>query len=205
MKFLLVAVHAKYIHMGLAVYSLRSYAGKELREHIELAEYTINQQAEDILADLYRRRPDAVGFSCYIWNVSCVTEVAREFHRLRPEVPVWVGGPEVSYDAGAFLAANEAVTGVMTGEGEQTFPELCSYYADGAPEPERIRGIVFRRNESIVRGRRPHWMIFRSAMTAFRDLKTESSITSRAAAARFHAVTVCPRWINVCVSGVSPW
>ena len=72
MKFLLVAVHAKYIHMGLAVYSLRSYAGKELREHIELAEYTINQQAEDILADLYRRRPDAVGFSCYIWNISMV-------------------------------------------------------------------------------------------------------------------------------------
>ena len=154
MKILLTAVNAKYIHSNPAVYSLRAsaekYLGAETSVEVVIAEYTINQRAEDILAAIYLEKPDVLCFSCYIWNVSCVTEVAREFHRLRPEVPVWVGGPEVSYDAGAFLAANEAVTGVMTGEGEQTFPELCSYYADGAPEPERIRGIVFRRNESIV-------------------------------------------------------
>ncbi len=154
MKILLTAVNAKYIHSNPAVYSLRAsaekYLGAETSVKVVIAEYTINQRAEDILAAVYLEKPDVLCFSCYIWNVSCVTEVAREFHRLRPEVPVWVGGPEVSYDAGAFLAANEAVTGVMTGEGEQTFPELCSYYADGAPEPERIRGIVFRRNESIV-------------------------------------------------------
>ena len=70
MKFLLAAIHAKYIHTGLAVYSLRSYAGKEMREHVEVAEYTINQRMEQILADIYRRSPDVIGFSCYIWNFS---------------------------------------------------------------------------------------------------------------------------------------
>ena len=63
MKFLLAAIHAKYIHTGLALYSLRGYAGRELREYIEVAEYTINQQMEEVLADLYDRKPDAIGFS----------------------------------------------------------------------------------------------------------------------------------------------
>lgn len=130
MKFLLAAVHAKYIHTGIAVYSLRSYAGEELREHIEVAEYTINQQREDILADLYRRKPDAVGFSCYIWNISMVKKLVREFHKLRPEVPIWLGGPEVSYEYQGIFAELPEVTGIMTGEGEETFRELLQAYVE---------------------------------------------------------------------------
>lgn len=142
MKFLLVAIHAKYIHTGLAVYSLRSYAGESLREHIEVAEYTINQQAEDILADLYRRRPDAIGFSCYIWNISMVKRLIRELHKLQPEVPLWLGGPEVSHavrqGTGSGLSdymeweelfkTYPEVTGIMAGEGEETFRELIQEY-----------------------------------------------------------------------------
>ena len=55
MKFLLVAVNAKYIHSNPAIYSLRAYAGKELQSHIELAEYTINNYAQDILAQTRRK------------------------------------------------------------------------------------------------------------------------------------------------------
>lgn len=130
MKFLLAAIHAKYIHTGLAVYSLRSYAGRELREHIEVAEYTINQQMEDILADLYRRKPDVIGFSCYIWNISLVKKLIREFHKLCPEVPVWLGGPEVSYGYSEIFENFPEVTGIMTGEGEETFRELLQAYVE---------------------------------------------------------------------------
>lgn len=130
MKFLLAAIHAKYIHTGLAVYSLQSYAGEGLREHVEIAEYTINQRAEDILADLYLRKPDAVGFSCYIWNISVVKRLLREFHKLRPEVPIWLGGPEVSYDVGEILEEFPEVTGIMVGEGEETFRELLQRYVE---------------------------------------------------------------------------
>lgn len=62
MKFLLTAINAKYIHSNPAIYSLRAYAGEELRQSIELAEYTINQPVQEILADIYRREPDAIGF-----------------------------------------------------------------------------------------------------------------------------------------------
>lgn len=128
MKFLLIAIHAKYIHTGLAVYSLRSYAGKEMREYVEVAEYTINQYMEDILADIYQRKPDVIGFSCYIWNFSMVKMLVREFHKLRPEVPIWLGGPEVSYEYERLFEEFPEVTGIMVGEGEETFRELLQSY-----------------------------------------------------------------------------
>lgn len=130
MKFLLAAIHAKYIHTGLAIYSLRSYAGKEMREHIEAAEYTINQRTDQILADIYRRRPDVIGFSCYIWNISIVKRLVRELAKLLPEVPIWLGGPEVSYEYEKIFGDYPEVTGIMIGEGEETFRELLRAYVD---------------------------------------------------------------------------
>ena len=134
MKFLLAAIHAKYIHSGLAVYSLRSYAGKELREYIEVAEYTINQRMDQILADIYRRRPDVIGFSCYIWNISMVKRLVRELAKLLPGVPIWLGGPEVSYEYEKLLEEFPEVTGIMAGEGEETFRELLRAYLDAWQE-----------------------------------------------------------------------
>ena len=97
MKILLTAVNAKYIHSNLAVYSLRSYA-KASRASIEIAEFTINHQKESVLRQLYKRRVDVLCFSCYIWNYEFVRKVAAEYHKLNPDVPIWVGGPEVSFE-----------------------------------------------------------------------------------------------------------
>ena len=130
MKFLLCAVNAKYIHSNPAVYSLRAYAGAELGKHVELAEYTINHAFTEVLADIYKRKPDVIGFSCYIWNIGMVWELVTELRKLMPQVPVWLGGPEVSYDADKLLAEHPEVTGVMVGEGEETFRELLSYYVE---------------------------------------------------------------------------
>ena len=77
MKILLVAVNAKYIHSNLAVYSLKKAAERPAGE-VEIAEYTINQQFFDILSDIYRRQPDVVAFSCYIWNRLMVEELMAD-------------------------------------------------------------------------------------------------------------------------------
>lgn len=127
MRFLLVALNAKYIHSNPALYSLKRFAG-ENAVHVELAEYTINNRTEDILADIYKRKPDAVGFSCYIWNWSMVQDIMTELFKLYPDVPVWLGGPEVSFDATEILQKYPALTGVMVGEGEETFSELLDFY-----------------------------------------------------------------------------
>ena len=131
-KFLLVAINAKYIHSNPAVYSLRACAGEKLRRHVELAEYTINQPMAEILADIYARRPDAMGFSCYIWNWRLVRELLGELPKLLPDAAIWLGGPEVSYDADVILREYPQVAGIMVGEGEATFRELLDYYVKGA-------------------------------------------------------------------------
>lgn len=129
MKLLLVAINAKYIHSNLAVYSLKTYA-KEYQEHISLAEYTINHRLEYILQQIYKQKPDVLFFSCYIWNFRYIQELILEIHKLRPELPIWAGGPEVSYEPETFLKNNLGVSGVMLGEGEATFRELCRYYLE---------------------------------------------------------------------------
>lgn len=144
MKFLLVAVNAKYIHSNPAVYSLKSFAG-EYTDAVEIAEYTINNRMEDILEDIYRRKPDAIGFSCYIWNIGMVEKLMGELHKLLPRLPVFLGGPEVTYDADKLLRKYPYLTGIFIGEGEATFAQVVKYYVKKNPESlEDIPGLMLR-------------------------------------------------------------
>ena len=149
MKIVLTAINAKYIHANLAVCSLRAFSD-EYKEQIQIKEYTINQYTEDILADLYKEKADMVAFSCYIWNMGMVEELTELLHQIRPDMPIWFGGPEVSYDAAECLERNPGVTGVLRGEGEETFHELMQYYIDGSGKLQDIRGIVYRENGQLV-------------------------------------------------------
>ena len=148
MKILLAACNAKYIHSNLAVYDLRAYASA-YQEHILLGEYTINQTKDEILKDIYLSGADVVCFSCYIWNISFVRDLLEDLHKILPDVKFWTGGPEVSFDAEAFLRRTPQVTGVMVGEGEKTFLELVRYYVDGVGTLSEIPGIAYREGEEI--------------------------------------------------------
>lgn len=145
----LVAINAKYIHSNLAVYCLRAYA-KPYIDEIEIAEYTINQQIDDILMSLYQKKPDILCFSCYIWNIEYVERVIKEFHKLLPDVPIWLGGPEVSYDAREVLKRLPEVTGVMKGEGEVTFLEVMDYYHGKKDDLSKIPGLTCRGDDEII-------------------------------------------------------
>lgn len=148
MNILLTAINAKYIHSNLAVYSLRAYAKKYGRE-VRLAEYTINHRVDYILEEIYRQKPDVLVFSCYIWNIEYVKELAQEFHKLCPDVPIWAGGPEVSFETETFLREHPAFTGLMMGEGEKTFCDLCGYYA-GDVQLIDMEGITYRKSDGEI-------------------------------------------------------
>ncbi len=151
MKFLLVAVNAKYIHSNPAVYSLKRFAG-EYTDAVEIAEYTINNRMEDILEDIYRRKPDVIGFSCYIWNIGMVEKLMGELHKLLPKLPVFLGGPEVTYDADKLLRKYPYLTGIFIGEGEATFAEVVKYYVKKNPESlEDIPGLMLRSGMTLAR------------------------------------------------------
>lgn len=145
MKFLLAAVNAKYIHSNPAVYSLKAYAGDKYASHIEIGEYTINQNISEILADMYKRKPDAIGFSCYIWNICMILELATEIHKILPETKIWLGGPEVSFECQKLLAEYPFITGIMIGEGEETFLSVLKYYlGEGEQTLEDIAGLALQ-------------------------------------------------------------
>ena len=150
MKILLVACNAKYIHSNLAVYDLQAYAS-DYADHIVLKEYTINQQKDDIMRDIYLEHPDVVCVSCYIWNLSFVKELMADLIKILPGADFWAGGPEVSYDAEKFLTENSEFKGVMVGEGEETFKELAGHYLEKNPQNlKNLTGICYRDGDQII-------------------------------------------------------
>ncbi len=128
MKFLLTAINAKFIHSNPAIYSLRACVGEKLQPYVELAEFTINESLENILEGIWKHQPDAIGFSCYIWNWKLIREILAELPKLLPNTEIWLGGPEVTYDGPGLLKEFPQVTGIMVGEGEVTFRELLEQY-----------------------------------------------------------------------------
>ena len=163
MNILLTAINAKYIHSNLAVYSLRAYAAgkcEKYKEEIGIAEYTINQPLDQILMDLYKRKPEVLCFSCYLWNIEYVEQLVAELGKIMPQTDIWLGGPEVSYHASHTLEQFPQVYGIMRGEGEETFLELAEFYyynsgksleqCEKVQRLKEIVGITFRDGEEII-------------------------------------------------------
>lgn len=150
MKILLTALNSKYIHSNLAIYSLKAYADAVLGSDmgaseclhgsgdraselsaIEIAEYTINQPLSRIMADIYRKNPKLLFLSCYIWNRSEIMQLAEDLGKVMPGTDIWLGGPEVSYDAEETLNELPLIKGIIRGEGEKPFTEIVrAYFAD---------------------------------------------------------------------------
>lgn len=162
MNVLLTAINAKYIHSNPAVYSLRAYACRygdsRYGEEIRIAEYTINQPFDEILMDIYKKHPDILCISCYLWNISCVEQLITEIPKILPDTKIWLGGPEVSYNGKEMLQTFPGLAGIMCGEGEKTFLELMEYYEAGHGVSTNIQthrkalgdidGIIYRENDS---------------------------------------------------------
>ena len=157
MKYLLIAINAKYIHTNPAVYSIKSYIEKNFsnfrdsdRNNIEIVEYTINQSPSEILADIYDRKPNLLAFSCYIWNWEIVGRLLKELPKIMPSAAIWLGGPEVSYDSKEILNRYASVTGIVIGEGEQTCKELFELYCDKGLENKA--GMDHRNIDKVFEG-----------------------------------------------------
>ena len=197
MKILLAACNAKYIHSNLAVYDLQAYAS-EYTDYVILKEYTINQQKDDIMRDIYLEHPDVVCVSCYIWNISFVKELMADLAKILPDADFWAGGPEVSYDAEKFLSENPEFTGVMVGEGEETFQELSGYYVKKNPEKlENITGICYRDGEKIIHNGWRQIMDLSSIPFIYKDL---SEFKNRII--YYESSRGCPFSCSYCLSSV---
>ena len=197
MKILLVACNAKYIHSNLAVYDLQAYAS-DYADHIVLKEYTINQQKDDIMRDIYLEHPDVVCVSCYIWNLSFVKELMADLIKILPGADFWAGGPEVSYDAEKFLTENSEFKGVMVGEGEETFKELAGYYVEKNPQNLKdMTGICYRDGDQIIHNGWRQIMDLSSIPFIYKDL---SEFKNRII--YYESSRGCPFCCSYCLSSI---
>jgi radical SAM superfamily enzyme YgiQ (UPF0313 family) len=119
----LTTLNAKYIHAAFGLRYLLANLG-ELRERAGLAEFDINQRPLDIAETLLAQNPKIIGFGIYIWNVEPTTEVIAALQRVRPEIKIILGGPEVSYETEK-QAIVQLADHVITGEADLKFAEVC--------------------------------------------------------------------------------
>jgi|Wag4MinimDraft_17_1082658.scaffolds.fasta_scaffold00445_3 radical SAM superfamily enzyme YgiQ (UPF0313 family) len=141
MKILLTTLNSKFIHSSLALRCLRSYCNDEF--NISLAEYTINQHSDDVVAEIYKEQPDIVGFSCYIWNIDQTLEIVKLLKKVRPELTIILGGPEVSYDPVNLLNDYSEIDYIIYGEGEITLKKLLEQL-ERNKKLENIKGLAYR-------------------------------------------------------------
>ncbi|WP_139491631.1 B12-binding domain-containing radical SAM protein [Brevibacillus dissolubilis] len=153
MKILLTTLNAKFIHSSLALRYLRSYTKPHFPDQ-ELVEYTINDVTMNIVGDIYKRNPDIVAFSCYIWNIRETLDVIKLLKKVRPEMPVIIGGPEVTYDTDWWMKKHPEIDVIVIGEGEETFLDLLQTYDKAretgeAVDLKAVNGIAYREGEYV--------------------------------------------------------
>src|SRR5678815_2575408 len=93
----LTTLNAKYIHAAFGLRYLMANLGP-LQSRAALVEFDINQRPTDIAEILLAQDPKIVGLGVYIWNVAPTTELVATLKRLRPDLTIILGGPEVSYE-----------------------------------------------------------------------------------------------------------
>ncbi|NLI57769.1 MAG: B12-binding domain-containing radical SAM protein [Clostridium sp.] len=148
MKALLIAINAKYIHSSLACWYLWASC-RNYFEDVEVAEFSINDNIDDILGNIYFKKCDVAAFSCYIWNIGHVLKIAANLKKIAPDIKIVLGGPEVSHDPEGVLKDNDCVDYVVSGEGEVRFRQLLQYF-ENQIKVEDINGITYRENGRII-------------------------------------------------------
>ncbi|MGO4109215.1 B12-binding domain-containing radical SAM protein [Paenibacillus sp. YAF4_2] len=145
MKVVLSTLNAKYIHTSLALRCLKAFSGEQF--DMEIAEYTIKDPAMNIVSDIFSRKPEVVGFSCYIWNINETITVINMLRKIMPEVKIILGGPEVSYDTEYWMKRIPEVDFIVVGEGEETFHHLLTEI-EGAGKYHMVFGIAYRKQRA---------------------------------------------------------
>ncbi len=149
MKTVLVGINSKYIHTCLAIWYLKASVNEISNYIVVTREFTINDNKDNILSELYKEKPDILTFSCYIWNIELILLLSKEIKKLLPKCKIILGGPEVSYDAKTILQENCSIDFILCGEGEEIFPELYSCLQNHSEDYKKLSGIAYRTDNTI--------------------------------------------------------
>ncbi|BEP28628.1 B12-binding domain-containing radical SAM protein [Helicovermis profundi] len=154
MKILLTTLNARFTHSSLALRYLKAYNDKinSTEFDVDIREFTINQHKDYILKELFTGKHDMVAFSCYIWNIDMILEIAKNLKKVSPKVKIILGGPEVSFDSELILKNNLFIDFIIFGEGEITFNHLLNTIKSDE-NLALVDGLSFRIGEKIIKNK----------------------------------------------------
>ena len=139
---------ARFIHASVGLRYLLANMG-ELQQETVIAEFEASQPAREIVESLLDRNPSIIGFGVYIWNTVKTKEVISLLKRVRPDITIVIGGPEVSFEY-----EGQSIVGLadylITGEADLAFRELC---------------------QKLVAGERPLDKVINSGLPALHEVK----------------------------------
>src|SRR5580704_16100313 len=133
---ILTTLNAKYAHCAFGLRYLMANLG-ELQAQARILEFDINQRPIDVVEGILRQEPKIVGLGVYIWNATQSLQVVADLKRLRPELIIILGGPEVSYESDRQEIVRLA-DHVIMGEADLAFAELCGQTLNGLPPLKKI-------------------------------------------------------------------
>jgi len=146
MNILLTAINAKFIHTNISLRYLKK-ATAHLPVETSLYEVSINEERDQILEGILLAEPDLVAFSVYLWNFQLVQELSCLLKKVRPNLPILYGGPEVSYDSLHHLQILDGEY-IIRGEGEKTYEDFIGSLLHGKNLHE-VAGLTFREGDTI--------------------------------------------------------
>lgn len=149
MKVLLVSLNAKFIHSSLALRYIASYC-EAFKDSMETLELTINHEENDMIKEIYSKKPDVIGFSCYIWNMEMIESIIPVLKQIMPGVKIVLGGPEVSYN-GHDLFEQLPIDMIMENEGEPIWYDYMNHLVHGAMPLSEIQGILYRDEDGNIK------------------------------------------------------
>ncbi len=213
MRTLIIALNSKYIHSALAPWYLKQACRNYPQDcgEVLISEYTINENQDSVLRSIYLMKPDITAFSCYIWNISQVLELATSLKKLLPSMEIILGGPEVSFDAHEILLNRPFIDYIIKGEGDIAFPKLISLLCNEKQRrctddisyekaESEIEGLVYRSENRIVENEQAIIHDLDSLPSPYTD---EMIASLKHKIVYFESSRGCPFSCSYCLSSVS--
>ena len=147
MKIILTTLNSKFIHTSLSIRYLKSYCQNI---PMEIMEFTINQNLDYIVGELYKKRPNIVGFSTYIWNREETFRICESLKIIDPNILIVLGGPEVSFDGDEILENFPFIDFIIYGEGEVSFKQFLETILNDERDFHNINGLIYRNGEKVI-------------------------------------------------------